>query len=336
MYVSGTQIVLRTRPVIRASLENFELVTMDVDEPEVGQVIVKNNWMSVDPYMRGRMDDTPSYIRPFELHVPLEGGAIGTVVASRAEGVSVGSTVSHFAGWRSHALLDATAVTVLDAPLIDSQHYLGLLGTTGLSAYVATTEIAPVRQGDVVFVSAAAGAVGSIAGQLARMFGASRVVGSAGGPSKGRHLVDGLGFDAAIDYRAGDIPGQLAAAAPDGIDVYIDLVGGGHLDAAIGAMRVGGRIALVGAISAYQERKPLAMPADFYRAYTSRLMLRGMLINDHMHRFPEWIPIAVAGLADGNLSATNTIVDGLQNAPAAFLSLFAGANTGKLLVRLGD
>lgn len=332
----GQEIRLRSRPVGAATTENFETVEVDVPSPSPGQILVRNTWISVDPYMRGRMDDAESYIPPFAVGAALEGGALGRVIASESAEIPVGAIVSHFGGWRTHAVLDASAATVIDTDLAAPEHYLGALGVTGLSAYVALTETAPVREGDVVFVSAAAGAVGSIAGQLARRLGAARVIGSAGGPTKTRRAVEDFGFDAAIDYTEGDIAGRLASLAPEGIDVYVDLVGGDHLEAAIGALRVGGRVALVGAISGVNATDRVPGPSNLIRAIANRLTLRGMIISDHLDRFAEYLPRAAGWLADGTLRAENTVVDGLENAPQAFLSLFQGANTGKLLVRLNE
>ncbi|MFD5100370.1 NADP-dependent oxidoreductase [Streptomyces albidochromogenes] len=329
------EIRLASRPVGAPVSGNFALVTTAVPEPAEGQVLVRNTWMSVDPYMRGRMDDAPSYIPPFALGTALEGSAIGEVVASRDASVPVGSTVSHFLGWREYAVLDAAAATVVDPALARPQDHLGALGTTGLTAYAALTRVAPVREGDVVFVSAAAGAVGSVAGQLARRLGASRVVGSAGGPAKTKKLLDRFGYDAAVDYREGALPEQLAQAAPDGIDVYLDAVGGDHLQAAIGAMRQGGRIALVGAISGYDATGPAPGPDNLFRAAAREVTLRGMLVSSHFALFPEWIGKAAGWLADGSLRTEETVTEGIEHAPDAFLGMMRGANTGKALVRVG-
>ncbi|WP_327354239.1 NADP-dependent oxidoreductase [Streptomyces sp. NBC_01304] len=331
---TSREVRLAARPEGEPTAQNFEWVTTDVPEPAEGQIVVRNTWMSVDPYMRGRMDDAPSYIPPFELGAALEGSAIGEVVASRAESVPVGATVSHFLGWREYAVLDAAAVTVVDTSLAPADAYLGALGTTGLTAYAALTRTAEVREGDVVFISAAAGAVGSVAGQLARKLGASKVIGSAGGPAKTKRLLDEFGFDAAIDYRQGDLAEQLAQAAPDGIDVYLDSVGGDHLQAAIGALRTGARIALVGAISGYNATAPLPGPDNLFRAAAKEATLRGMLVSSHFDLFPEWIGKAAGWLADGTLHTAQTVVDGIDQAPDAFLGVLRGANTGKMLVRL--
>ncbi|MFI6867906.1 NADP-dependent oxidoreductase [Nocardia sp. NPDC050406] len=327
------EIVLASRPEGAPTGANFALVERELPELAEGQVLVRNTWMSVDPYMRGRMDDRPSYIPPFQVGEALEGSAVGEVIASRASGIAVGTSVSHFAGWREHVVLDAEAVTPIDPELAAPHHYLGALGTTGLTAYAALTDVAPVRPGDTVFISAAAGAVGSVAGQIAKALGASRVIGSAGGPAKTQLLLEEFGFDAAIDYRAGDLAGQLAAAAPDGIDVYLDSVGGEHLRVAVDAIRPSGRIALVGAISGYNGATGEAGP-DLYRAATNEVTLRGMLVNSYFPIFGEYIAKAAAWLADGTLRTRETVYEGLDQAPAAFLGVLSGANTGKMLVRL--
>lgn len=330
----GREVRLSSRPVGEPSLNDFDVVRTEVPDPGDGRILVRNAWMSVDPYMRGRMDDAPSYIAPFEIGAPLEGSAVGKVVVSRSGLVPVGATVSHFLGWREYAVLDASDATIVDAAIAPAQTYLGPLGTTGLTAYTALTKIAPVRTGDVVFVSAAAGAVGSVAGQIARLVGASRVIGSAGGPEKAKALVTDFGFDHGIDRHAGPIGDQLAAAAPDGIDVYIDNVGGDHLEAAIDALRVGGRVAMVGAIGEYNRTEPVPGPSNLYSAVKKRLSLRGMLVLDHLDGFPAYVERAAGWLADGSLRTRETVFEGLDSAPTAFLGVLSGANVGKMLVRL--
>lgn len=329
------EVRLAGRPVGEPTPSDFELVEVDVPVPGPGQVLVRNTWMSVDPYMRGRMDDEPSYIPPFELGAPLQGSAVGEVVTSHSDAVPAGATVLHFLGWRDHAVVDASEVTVLDVGLAAPQAYLGVLGTPGLTAYAALTAVAPVRPGDVVFVSSAAGAVGSVAGQIARLLGASRVVGSAGGALKAKLLVTTLGFDAAVDHKAGPVAEQLAAAAPDGIDVYLDAVGGDHLQAAIGAMRVGGRVAVVGAIAEYNATAPVPGPTNLYEVAKRELTLRGMLVTSYLSLFAEYIGKASQWLADGSLHTEETVIDGLAQAPQALVDVLRGGNVGKMLVRLG-
>ncbi|QIS12173.1 NADP-dependent oxidoreductase [Nocardia arthritidis] len=325
------EIRLAERPQGMPGPATFELAKTEVPEPGPRQVLVRNTWMSVDPYMRGRMDDGDSYIAPFAIGAPLDGHAIGEVVASRAD-IPVGATVAHFAGWREYALLDAETVTALDISLDRPQDHLGVLGQTGFTAYLAVTEFARVRAGDVVFVSGAAGAVGSVAGQLARKFGAATVIGSAGGPDKARALTDTFGFDIGLDYRAGAIGDQLRAAAPGGIDVYIDNVGGDHLEAALDALTMRGRAALVGMISGYNT--PVPGPRNLYNVVTKHLSLQGVLVTEYLDRQPAYTARAARWVADGSLRGAETIVDGIENAPDAFLGMLRGANIGKMLVRL--
>ncbi|MGM7645290.1 NADP-dependent oxidoreductase [Nocardia sp. JW2] len=326
------EIHLAARPDGAPVATDFALVERELPELADGQILVRNTWMSVDPYMRGRMDDKPSYIAPFEIGAALEGSAVGEVIASKAE-ITVGTTVTHFAGWREHSVVDAASATPIDPELAAPQHFLGALGTTGLTAYAALTEVAKVEPGDTVFISAAAGAVGSVAGQIAKALGAKRVIGSAGGPVKTRKVLEEFGFDVAIDYRAGDLAGQLAEAAPDGIDVYLDSVGGEHLKVAIEALNQHGRIALVGAISGYNGAPTHSTPG-LYLAATKELTLRGMLVTSYLPLFAEYIPKAAAWLADGTLHTAETTYEGLDQAPAALLGVLTGANTGKMLVHL--
>ncbi|MFI6802720.1 NADP-dependent oxidoreductase [Streptosporangium canum] len=334
MSYTNREIQLAAYPVGEPGPQNFELISSEVPDLAEGQVLVRNTWMSVDPYMRERMHDAESYLPSFQLNAVMDGSAIGEVVASLSSDIPVGATVVHFLGWREYAVLDAAAATVVDITLARAEDYLGALGTTGLTAYTALTEIAPVRQGDIVFISAAAGAVGSVAGQLARKFGASKVIGSAGGSLKAKRLVTDFGFDTAIDYRAGSVAEQLAEAAPDGIDVYVDHVGGDHLLAAIDALRSGGRIALVGAISSYNATEPVPGPSNLFELAAKDATLRGMLINSYFHLFPEWIGKAAGWLADGSLHTETTVAEGIGQAPQAFLDLMNGGNVGKMLVRL--
>ena len=334
--IIGREIRLASRPLGEPAPQDFELVQAEVPQPAEGDILVRNTWMSVDPYMRGRMDDRETYIAPFAIGAALEGSAAGEVVASRSDAVPVGATVSHFLGWREYAVLQAAAATVVDTEVAPAEAYLGVLGAPGLTAYLALVEAAPVRDGDVVFVSAAAGAVGSVAGQLARRLGAAKVIGSAGGPAKVRRLVEDFGFDAAIDYRAGGLAEQFARSAPEGIDVYVDSVGGDQLEAAIGAMRKRGRIALVGAISTYNAVAPVPGPTNLYEAAYKELSLRGLLVTSYLDRFPEYLERATGWLAEGLLRSEETVVEGIDQAPAAFLGTLRGANVGKMLVRLGD
>ncbi|HEV2343617.1 MAG TPA: NADP-dependent oxidoreductase [Actinocrinis sp.] len=325
---------LAARPQGTPTAEHFRLVERKLPDPGPGQVLVRNEVLSVDPYMRGRMNDVKSYVPPFQVGEPLEGGAVGTVLASGDPSVPVGASVLHMAGWRDHALIPASAATIVDTAAAPAGAYLGALGTTGLTAWGGLLIAAEFKAGDTVFVSGAAGAVGSVTGQIAKLKGAARVIGSAGGEAKARSLTERFGFDAAIDYRAGDVRGQLAAVAPGGIDVYFDNVGGEHLEAAITAMRRHGRIALCGAIAQYNAAEPPPGPRNLGLAIGKRLTLRGFIVLDYQDRFTQFAAEMGPWLASGKIVAAETVVDGLENTPQAFLNLFSGGNTGKMLVQL--
>ncbi|WP_440072385.1 NADP-dependent oxidoreductase [Streptosporangium sp. OZ121] len=326
---------LASRPSGWPAPENFETVEVELPAPAEGEILVRNLFMSVDPYMRGRMNEGKSYIPPFQVGEPLDGGALGEVVVSRAPGLAPGDTVTHRYGWREYAVLDAKeARKVEEIPGVPLSAYLGALGMTGLTAYVGLLDIARFKEGEAVFVSGAAGAVGSMAGQIARLKGASRVVGSAGSREKVTHLIRDLGFDAAFNYRDGEIREQLARAAPGGIDVYFDNVGGEHLEAAIDELRTYGRAAMCGSISSYNATEPVPGPRNMGLTVGKRLTLRGFIVSDHQARLPDMIAEVGTWLREGKITFTETVVDGLENAPRAFIDMLRGANTGKMLVRL--
>jgi NADPH-dependent curcumin reductase CurA len=328
---------LASRPVGWPTPDNFELATVELPDPAPGQVLVRNLVMSVEPYMRGRMNDAKSYVPPFQMGQPLSGAAVGEVVASAGRDVHPGDLVVHDLGWREYALADAAHVRAIDRALAPNPSaYLGVLGGPGLTAYVGLLDIAAMRPGDRVFISGAAGAVGSLVGQFARLRGASWVVGSAGSAAKVALLTERLGFDTAFNYRDGSLREQLQRAAPDGIDVYFDNVGGEHLEAAIGALRRYGRVALCGAISAYNETQPPPGPRNLGLAITNRLSLRGYIVLDHYDRLPDFLREVGGWLAGGQLHLEETVVDGLENAPAAFLGMLRGENIGKALVRIAQ
>lgn len=328
---SSREIQLASRPVGEPTAENFRLAEVEVPDPGPGEILVRNTYMSVDPYMRGRMNDVKSYVPPFAIGEPLQGGAVGEVVSSNDESLAVGDTVVHMSGWREYAVLHAKGCRKVPADLASA--YLGVLGMPGLTAYVGLLDVAGLKDGDIVFVSGAAGAVGSLAGQIAKLRGHT-VIGSAGGPEKVAHLRDELGFDAAIDYREGDLPGQLAAAAPKGVDVYFDNVGGDHLEAAIGHMRVFGRIALCGMISQYNATDPAPGPSNIVQVVGRRITIRGFIVTDHADRMADFEREVGEWVRDGRIVRRETVVDGVERAPEAFIGLLNGANTGKMLVRL--
>lgn len=332
--MTATEIRLASRPHGTATLDNFSIVDTDVPQPGPGQLLVRNTWLSVDPYMRGRMSSAKSYAPPYEVGEAMLGGAVGEVLESRADGFAPGDVVLHGLGWRTHAVVDGAHATTVDPEAAPVQAYLGVLGMTGLTAYAGLVDVAHVREGDTVFVSAAAGAVGSVAGQLAKRHGAARVIGSAGSAEKVRWLLDEVGFDAAFNYKDGPVRDQLAAVAPDGVDVYFDNVGGEQLEAAIDALNVHGRIAVCGMISVYNATEPPAAPRNLPQIIAKRFTMRGFLVGDHQHLRPRFLAEVTPLVREGKLVYSETVVDGIRNAPQAFLDLLAGANTGKMLVRL--
>jgi NADPH-dependent curcumin reductase CurA len=280
------------------------------------------------------MNDVPSYVPPFRIGEPLEGGAVGDVVESRAEGVAVGDLVLSNAGWREAFVTEAERLRVLPAGGgVDPAHYLGALGMPGFTAWVGLHEIARLKDGETVFVSAASGAVGSLAGQLAKLRGAT-VIGSAGSAEKVAFVREQLGFDHAFDYRRVDPAQALAEAAPKGIDVYFDNVGGPQLEAAIGAMRPFGRIALCGMVSQYNETDPSPGPANLMQAVGRRLTLRGFIVSDHQARNADFLAEVGPRVAAGELVTPTAILEGIERAPEAFLGLLRGEHLGKVLVRL--
>jgi NADPH-dependent curcumin reductase CurA len=328
------QIVLASRPSGWPTAANFELTETGRAELADGQVRVRNLFMSVDPYMRGRMNDVKSYVPPFQLREPLEGGAVGTVTETRSPDLAEGDLVLHFQGWRDEAVLPARAAQKLPpVPGLSPSAFLGVLGMPALTAYVGLFDVAAMKEGDVVFVSGAAGAVGSVAGQFAKLKGASRVIGSAGTDEKVRWLRE-IGFDAAFNYRTAPVLAQLHDAAPDGIDVYFDNVGDDHLDAALVTLNNYGRVAMCGAIAVYNATELPAGPSSLYLVITRRLTIRGFIVSDHWDRLPAMTADVTGWLREGRLQHTETVVDGLENAPAAFIDLLRGGNTGKMLVRL--
>jgi len=328
------EVQLKSRPVGWPTHEDFELVESAAVDLADGQVRVRNEVMSVDPYMRGRMSDAKSYAEPYALGEAMHGGAVGVVTESRADGVAVGDHVLHGLGWREEAVLDASGVRVVDTSVAPASAYLGVLGMTGLTAYAGLTRVAKLKEGDVVFVSGAAGAVGSVVGQVAKALGASKVIGSAGSQEKVDHLLDDLGFDAAFNYKDGRVSDLLREAAPDGIDVYFDNVGGDHLEAAIGSLRLGGRIAICGAISVYNATEPAPGPRNLARLIQTRGTITGFLVGDHWDLAGEYAQRAAGWIADGTLTSRETFMDGIDHAVDAFLGVLRGENVGKMVVRL--
>ncbi|WCB92821.1 Putative NADP-dependent oxidoreductase YfmJ [Baekduia alba] len=333
MSTSSREIQLAARPHGEPKPSDFRLVAVELPDPGDGELLVRNTYMSVDPYMRGRMNDVKSYTPPFKLDEVMDGGAVGEVVLSNAEGFAVGDVVLHQLGWREHAVQPAAHVRKVVAGDLPESAFLGVLGMPGLTAYAGLLDVAGMQDGDIVFVSGAAGAVGSLAGQIAKLRG-NTVIGSAGSDEKVRHLVDDLGFDEAFNYKAGPVGRQLAAAAPKGIDVYFDNVGGDHLEAAIGVANRNGRFALCGAISGYNHTAPAPGPRNMMQIVGKRLTLRGFIVTDHFGRLADLHAEIGPAVRAGQIAFRETVADGLPNAPQAFVDLLRGANVGKMVVKL--
>ncbi|KIZ18487.1 NADP-dependent oxidoreductase [Streptomyces natalensis] len=331
---TGREWHLVARPHGWPTPADFALRETAVPEVGEGQILVRNQAFSVDPYMRGRMNDVKSYVPPFQLDRPMDGGAVGEVIASRADDIAVGDHVLHALGWREYAVLDARHATKVDPSLASPTAYLGVLGMPGLTAYAGLLEVASFKEGDVVFVSGAAGAVGSEVGQIARLKGASRVIGSAGSDEKVKLLVEEYGFDAAFNYKNGDVAQQLKEAAPDGIDVYFDNVGGDHLEAAISALNVHGRIAVCGMISMYNATEPSPAPRNLAMVIGKRLRMQGLLVSDHSALHPKFAEEVSTWIRSGELKYSETVVPGIENGVEAFLGMLRGENTGKMVVSL--
>lgn len=304
------------RPSSAFHADDVALVEVPLPSLTPEQVLVANTHLSVDPYMRGRMDDTPSYIEPFRLHAPLQGGAIGVVVESRSDRFAEGDVVEHFLGLRDTVVADAAALTPLDLAGRAPQAYLGALGSTGLTAWVATTLVAPITPGDTVLVTGAAGAVGSLAGQLARLRGAARVVGTAGSADKCAALVDQLAFDAAVNYRDPAATDQLRDSVDDGIDVVVDNAGGAMLEVAIDEMSIGGRIALVGMASEYDGRRSHAF-RNLYTLIKRRVRMEGLLVTDHVDQIGRFRNEVGPWLDSGHIVDRRTAFRGLESFPEA-------------------
>jgi NADPH-dependent curcumin reductase CurA len=342
--VKGREVQLVRYPDGEVVPSDFRIVEVDVAAPGEGEVLVRNTWTSVDAGLRLRLraKGPEGYFTAFPREAPMEGiMTVGEVVESRADGFEIGDTVWHASGWRDYAIVEAGkealagigTLTKLDTTVNPPQAYLGVLGGNGLTAYAGLFHAAGLREGDVVWVSAAAGAVGSLVAQLAKIRG-HRVVASAGSEEKVAWLRDELGVDAAFNYRSGPLPELLREAAPDGIDVYFDNVGGDHLEAAIGALRRFGRVAICGAISEYDADTPPPGPSNMFLMVAKDLTIRGFRGSSYVHLFAEMSREMGAWLREGRIQYRETIVEGLERAPEALASLMRGDNTGKTLVRI--
>ena len=335
MPTASREIRLASRPQGEPTLDNFSFATVDVLDPKLGEALVRNLYMSVDPYMRGRMNEGKSYVPPFQIGMPLEGGAVGKVVASQDEKLPVGSLVLSNYGWREAFVAPASQLQVVDASMASPSAFLGILGVTGLTAWVGLFRIANLKDGETVFVSGGAGAVGSAACQFAKFHGC-RVIASAGSAEKVVFLKGELGVDYAFNYRAGEPLGYLRKGAPEGIHVYFDNTAGPQLEAALYALRDHGRVAMCGGIAGYNT--PVPGPRNLMLAIAKRLRLEGFIVVDHYGDLAAFHAEVVPALKSGKLINRETVVEGLDAAPAAFLDLLhpGASNFGKMIVKLSD
>ena len=326
---------LTQRPQGKPTHDDVALEEYDLPELDDGMIHVRNRWLSVDPYMRARMDDTDSYFDAFRLNEPMQGGAVGEVVASKADGFAEGDLVMHMAGWRDEAVIDAKGANKLPDMGVDPHHFLANLGLTGGTAWFGLMDVAEAKEGDTVFVSAAAGAVGSAVVQIAKAKGMT-VIGSAGGPEKCA-WVESLGADACVDYKAQPILKGLRAALKQvgkkGIDVYFDNVGRDHLDAAFAVANNEARFAECGMIDGYNHEDPYAY-RYIMTVIGKRLRLKGFIFTDYMPRMMEFYGAMAPMIQSGAVQSRETVREGLDSTFDAFLGLFEGANTGKMLVKL--
>jgi NADPH-dependent curcumin reductase CurA len=325
---------LRRRPEGWPVPEDVALVDDDVPTPGRGEVLVRNHFLSVDPYMRGRMNEAKSYAAPYEIGQPMYGGAVGEVVESADDRLPVGAFVQHELGWRTHSVVRARQAVVVDPDLAPLPAYLGVLGMPGMTAWVGLYDIGELRPGQTVWVSAATGAVGSLAGQLAKLAGC-RVVGSAGGEEKCRYAVEELGYEACVDHRAGSLRRQLRDVMPQGLDVYFDNVGGDHLRAAIALANPFAHLIECGMIAGYNEQTE---PVDnLWQIVPKKLTVRGFIVSDHAHRRGLFHNHVAGLLRDGRIAYDTTIVAGIEHMFTAFLDLLrGGTHRGKLVVDVRD
>jgi len=329
----GREVRLAARPRGVPADGDFEIAEIPVPDPADGEILVRNAYVSVDPYMRARMNEARSYAASYVVGEPMWGGAVGRVEASRNPRFAEGDWVLHGLGWREWAILDGDGVRVIDPARAPVTTALGVLGMPGFTAWYGLFEVGAVREGETVFVSGAAGAVGSAAAQLAKIAGC-RVIGSAGSPEKVEWASE-LGCDAVFSYRDQRTWSALRELAPDGIDVYFDNVGGEALEAAIGALRNHGRVVACGSIASYNDTEATPGPRNMFMVVTKRLRMQGFIVSDHFGRWGAFRDEVAPRVADGTIGYRETVVDGIERAPEAFLALFTGENVGKMLVRVG-
>lgn len=332
--LESREIRLKVRPTGTPTEANFELATVELPAPGPGEVLVRNLWMSVDPYMRPRMTERESYIASYQVGQPLDGGAIGEVIISNAPELKPGDHVSSFLGWREQFVARAQGLMKVDGKRAPLSAYLGVLGMPGLTAYAGLLKIAGFKDGQTVFVSAAAGAVGSIVCQIAKIKSGT-VIASAGSDAKCTWLKEVARVDAAINYRtAPNLTASVKAAAPKGLDIYFDNVGGAHLEAALTNLKQFGRIAACGMIGQYNSASPQQGPTNIVLVVSKRLRMEGFIVSDHLDLLPPFIDDMGRWVAEGKIKWEETVMEGIESAPRALLGLFKGENLGKMLVKL--
>jgi NADPH-dependent curcumin reductase len=338
---TARRIVLASRPVGEPKPSDFRLEAAPVPQPGPGQVLLRTKWLSLDPYMRGRMSDGPSYAKPVGVGEVMEGGTVSEVAASNNDKYAKGDIVLSRAGWQTHMLSDGSGLRKLDPKLAPVSTALGVLGMPGMTAYTGLLEIGQPKAGETVVVSAASGAVGSVVGQIAKIKGA-RAVGIAGGPDKCKYVKDELGFDECIDHRASDLAEKLKAACPKGIDVYFENVGGPVFDAVLPLLNTFARIPVCGLIAQYNATElpagpnRLPLPLLMRNVLTKRLLIRGFIVTDFAAKHADFLRDVSQWIKDGRIKYREDIVDGIENAPETFMGLLKGKNFGKQLIRVAE
>ncbi|MEM7798815.1 MAG: NADP-dependent oxidoreductase [Chloroflexota bacterium] len=328
---------LKRRPVGLPTVDNFELASVALPDPQEGEFLVKNHYLSVDPYMRGRMIDRPSYAPPWQIGQVMEGGAIGEVIASQHPDFMVGQYVIANTSWREYYIGNGIGTGRVDPNVAPLSAWLGTAGMPGRTAYFGLLDIGRPQRGETVFVSGAAGAVGSVVCQIAKLKGC-RVIGSAGSDSKVEWLKNEIGVDGAINYRqyatSGELIRAVKALAPDGIDIYFENVGGMHLEAAMALLNINGRIPVCGMISGYNDTSPTPGPSNLFNIIGKRLLLKGFIVSDYDSQIGDFYRDMGSWLKSGEIKLQETIVEGIENMPQAFIGLFTGENLGKMVVKV--
>jgi NADPH-dependent curcumin reductase CurA len=330
--MDNKRIVMASRPSGWVNEGNFRVESAPVPKPKDGEVLVKNLWLSLDPYMRGRMNDTKSYAAKQEIGEVMIGGTVGEVIESKNPKFAVGDKVVGMLGWQQYAVSNGTGLNKIDASRVPMSAFLGVLGMPGVTAWIGLLDICQPKSGETVVVSAASGAVGSVVGQIAKIKGC-RAVGIAGGQAKCDYVVKELGFDACVDYKAGKLKDDLKAALPNGIDCYFENVGGEILDAALARMNAHSRIAVCGLISQYNVTQPYGVK-NFASILTNRIKVQGFIVSDRMELWAKALPELIGWVASGKIKYRETVAQGLESAPKAFIGLLKGENFGKQLVKI--